>query len=85
MPCPDLAQLTELAGVSAFQRGTAYARAGAVEIADSSNTVVSAYVHGSHRYCVELAWHEGRLRGQCDCPVGQRQQFCKHQVAAALV
>ncbi|MFC7519662.1 SWIM zinc finger domain-containing protein [Xanthomonas populi] len=45
---------------------------------------VSATVNGSEDYSVQLAWRDGALHGSCDCPLGQQQEFCKHQVAVAL-
>jgi uncharacterized Zn finger protein len=43
---------------------------------------VTATVHGTERYEVELSLEGTRgLAGECDCPYGLEDNFCKHLVA----
>lgn len=84
-PSISIDLLQAIAGPAYFQRGRAYAREGAVELERTSETDAVATVYGSASYRVELTWQDGELDGRCDCPVGARAEFCKHQVATALV
>ncbi|MCC4597542.1 hypothetical protein NRY95_03290 [Xanthomonas campestris pv. phormiicola] len=67
-----------------YERGLAYAEEERVTLRSVEPLCVSAEVSGSEAYSVQLAWRDGALHGDCDCPIGQQEAFCKHQVAVAL-
>ncbi|MEU1801379.1 hypothetical protein [Streptomyces sp. NPDC019937] len=75
--------LRALAGVRSYERGFGYLDAvSGVEVGDGW---VTASVHGTERYEVELALDgPGGLSGECDCPYGMEGNFCKHLVALGL-
>ncbi|MCL6737236.1 SWIM zinc finger family protein [Streptomyces neyagawaensis] len=77
------ANLKKLAGSRSFDRGRGYLNAvSGVEVGDGR---VTASVHGTERYEVELALDApGGLSGECDCPYGMEGNFCKHLVALGL-
>ncbi|MBA2811154.1 hypothetical protein E0500_028065 [Streptomyces sp. KM273126] len=77
------ANLKTLAGARSFERGRGYVDAvSGVEVGDGW---VTASVHGSERYEVELTLEgAGGLSGECDCPYGMEGNFCKHLVALGL-
>ncbi|MGW0821010.1 SWIM zinc finger family protein [Streptomyces sp. NPDC002845] len=77
------ANLKTLAGGRSFERGLGYLDAvSGVEVGDGW---VTASVHGTERYEVELALDgPGGLSGECDCPYGLEGNFCKHLVALGL-
>jgi len=80
-----LRAIQELAGARAFARGMAYFHDGAVGLLDADEHEVRACVQGTQRYRVRLAAApEGELDYECDCPVGDDGNFCKHSVAVAL-
>ena len=71
-----------------FDRGLAYARAGAVsELTPLAGTEpgVAAEVLGTDRYSTEIWLDAGAVAGRCDYPYASDGGFCKHQVAVALV
>ncbi|MGI5459747.1 SWIM zinc finger family protein [Streptomyces sp. CA-249302] len=75
--------LRTLAGARSFERGLGYLDAvTGLEVGDTS---VTAVVHGTDVYEVELALGGGAgISGWCDCPYGQEGNFCKHCVAVGL-
>ncbi|MFE7317188.1 SWIM zinc finger domain-containing protein [Streptomyces sp. NPDC057555] len=75
--------LKTLAGSRSFERGRGYLDAvSGVEVGDGW---ISASVHGTERYEVELSLDgPGGLSGECDCPFGLEGNFCKHLVALGL-
>ncbi|MGG2458490.1 SWIM zinc finger family protein [Streptomyces sp. RGM 3693] len=77
------ADLKMLAGARSFERGRGYLDAvSGVEVGDGW---VTASVHGTERYEVELSLDgPGGLSGECDCPYGLEGNFCKHLVALGL-
>lgn len=77
------ANLKALAGARSFERGLDYLDAvSGVEIGDRW---VTASVHGTERYEVELTLDgPDGLGGDCDCPYGMEGNFCKHLVALGL-
>lgn len=84
-PRIDDALLRELAGEAAYRRGLDYAADEAVKLESRTPEEATASVRGTSVYQVALRWRDGALEGRCDCPVGARDEFCKHQVATALV
>lgn len=74
-----------LAGEAAWQRGIAYAEDGAISIVSADAVQVRATAAGTWQYNVWLRRDRDGVGGSCDCPVGERGQFCKHQVATLLV
>lgn len=88
------ASLLGRAGVNAFERAQVIAREGAVEkLRDLPPTSehllrIEAQVWGTQRYRTQLEWRQNSgqgLSGYCSCPVGVGLDFCKHQVALAIV
>ncbi|MER6960690.1 hypothetical protein [Streptomyces sp. NPDC000618] len=77
------ANLKALAGPRSFERGLGYLDAvSGVEVGDGW---VTATVHGTERYKVELMLDgPGGPTGVCDCPYGLEGNFCKHLVALGL-
>ncbi|MEV5433463.1 hypothetical protein [Streptomyces sp. NPDC052701] len=75
--------LKALAGPRSYERGLGYLDAvSGIEVDDGR---VTASVHGTERYEVELAFGgPGGLSGECDCPYGMEGNFCKHLVALGL-
>lgn len=76
--------LIDLAGATAFARGEVYAQDGHVDLHARRERSAGATVSGTWPYTVALHWEDGELVGECDCPVGMQDEFCKHQVATAL-
>lgn len=76
--------LKGIAGTAYFARGKTYRDQNRVHWLDEDDEGVNARVRGTRDYTVQL-WEEGgKIRYNCDCPVGQDGEFCKHCVAAAL-
>ncbi|WP_240134995.1 SWIM zinc finger family protein [Streptomyces sp. MUM 178J] len=77
------ADLKALAGARSFERGLGYLDAvSGIEVGDA---FVTATVHGTERYEVELTLDgPGGVAGECDCPYGMEGNFCKHLVALGL-
>ena len=73
-----------LAGETYFKRGLGYFNSGAVEDLLETKGIVKAIVSGTYDYHVSFGMHGKRFDYDCDCPVGQDGEFCKHLVAAAL-
>lgn len=77
-------KLKLLAGAPGYERGCDYAQHLRVVKLRRWRGRIEATVEGRDDYEVRL-WDEGyRLGLSCTCPVGQRQQLCKHGVATAL-
>ncbi|MEU0003447.1 SWIM zinc finger family protein [Streptomyces sp. NPDC006314] len=71
-----------LAGTRSFERGLGYLDAvSGLEVGEGS---VTAVVHGTDVYEVQLTLGGDGLSGWCDCPYGQEGNFCKHCVAVGL-
>ncbi|PPV06726.1 hypothetical protein XBLMG947_2304 [Xanthomonas bromi] len=81
----DQAFLLRITTPTYYARGLAYADQERVTLETVESSRVSAQVSGSEDYTVELVWRDGALHGQCDCPIGQCGDFCKHQVAVAII
>ncbi|WP_066884089.1 SWIM zinc finger family protein [Carbonactinospora thermoautotrophica] len=67
-----------------YKRGVRYFEQGRVDHLEPGGDGVYAVVTGQDAYQVRLWWEDGRLAGECDCPVGADGWFCKHCVAAGL-
>jgi len=80
----DEATLEELAGKRAFDRGAEYFEDGHVVGLRDDDGVITARVRGTHDYRIKLWAAEEELDFECDCPVGERYEFCKHCVAVGL-
>src|SRR5512132_3639486 len=80
-----LRMVRELADARTFARGEAYFHGGAVGLLDADDQEVRASVQGTQRYrvCLRVGVEE-ELEYECDCPVGDDGDFCKHAVAVAL-
>ncbi|UIX35054.1 SWIM zinc finger family protein [Streptomyces sp. GQFP] len=77
------ANLKALAGARSYGRGLGYLDA--VSGVDVGDGRITATVHGTDRYEVELILDgPGGLSGECDCPYGLEGNFCKHLVALGL-
>jgi uncharacterized Zn finger protein len=80
-----LRAVRELADSRTFARGEAYFHDGKVGLLDADEQEVRSGVKGTRRYRVRLgAGTDGELEFECDCPVGDDGEFCKHAVAVAL-
>jgi uncharacterized Zn finger protein len=72
------------AGSRSYGRGESYFHGGHVSDLKAVKGRITATVSGTYPYRVML-WDEGDSVGyDCDCPVGQGGDFCKHCVATAL-
>lgn len=72
------------AGSRSYGRGEDYFHGGHVSDLRAVKGRITATVSGTYPYRVML-WDEGDSVGyDCDCPVGQGGDFCKHCVATAL-
>jgi uncharacterized Zn finger protein len=72
------------AGSRSYGRGEGYYHEGHVSDLKAVKDRITATVYGTYPYRVML-WAEGDSVGyDCDCPVGQGGDFCKHCVATAL-
>lgn len=45
---------------------------------------LTADVNGTHVYHARITNDDGRVDGECNCPVGRDGDFCKHLVALGL-
>ncbi|MDH4449344.1 MAG: hypothetical protein QE265_01970 [Rhodoferax sp.] len=83
--------LCDLAGAGVFQRGQTYAASGAVQEAaleplQDGGVEFRACVMGTQPYTCEVQLTiAAEVQGECDCPHAQDGNFCKHQVALALL
>jgi uncharacterized Zn finger protein len=77
--------IRELADSRTFARGEAYFHGGRVGLLDADEQELRSSVQGTQRYRVRLwAGSDGEPEYECDCPVGDDGEFCKHAVAVAL-
>jgi len=76
--------LKGIAGTAYFARGENYCNQNRVQWLDEDEEGIDARVRGTRDYTVQLWEEDGKIRYNCDCPVGQGGEFCKHCVAAAL-
>ena len=80
----DIPAILALAGQRSFERGVEYVAEHRVGEIDVSDDAIEAPVLGSDRYLTRVSVEEGRLVGDCSCPMGDMGAFCKHCVALAL-
>lgn len=78
------ADLFDLAGPGAFDRGYEYYREGRVVELEMKDDRTVGIVDGTYLYRVELRHDQPELGGGCDCPASDNIVFCKHCVATAL-
>jgi uncharacterized Zn finger protein len=78
------ANLLELAGPGAFDRGCEYYREGRVVELEMQGDRTLGIVDGTTLYRVELLHERSGLDGSCNCPASDHIVFCKHCVATAL-
>lgn len=78
------ADLADLAGQGAFDRGYEYYRDGHVVELEMRGDRTIGIVDGTTLYRVELCHDQSELDGSCDCPASDHIVFCKHCVATAL-
>jgi uncharacterized Zn finger protein len=76
--------LRRIAGARSFERGEDYFLNGQVKALAEHEQTITAKVHGTHSYRVELWIEEDDLEYACTCPVGADGEFCKHCVAVGL-
>ncbi len=72
------------AGSRSYRRGEDYFLGGRVSDRRAVKGRITATVSGTHPYRVMLRDEGDGVAYDCDCPVGQDGDFCKHCVAAAL-
>lgn len=80
--------LLRASGSAIFQRGQKYATSDAVTVTKASSGAtpkIFATVMGTDRYRTEVWVRGGEVGGACTCPSAYDDDFCKHQVALALV
>ncbi len=77
-------EIREMTDARSWQRGIAYFLEERVSglLHDGGTAVAS--VQGELLYRVRLSRRDGRLHGECSCPVGIEGLFCKHCVAVGL-
>lgn len=78
------AALRREAGPRSFERGESYFKAGKVSSLAEHEGTLAAKVQGTRSYRVKLFMARGRIRCDCNCPLGQGGIFCKHGVAVGL-
>lgn len=78
------ASLRPLAGDKAYQRGERYFAEGRVRVLQRNAHAVDGEVAGTYTYRSHLSWEAGHISFECDCPVGDEGDCCKHVVALAL-
>ena len=76
--------LRRMAGARSFERGEDYFLNGQVKALVEEAGTITAKVHGTQPYRVELWIEEDDLEYSCTCPVGADGEFCKHCVAVGL-
>jgi uncharacterized Zn finger protein len=76
--------LRSIAGHQSFTRGADYYADGNVLSIEEQNDSFAAKVQGTHLYHVEVWVDADGLAFECDCPMGEDLNFCKHCVAASL-
>ena len=76
--------LRSAAGSRSYSRGEEYFLRGAVHHLYCDGEHLTADVHGTHVYRARITNDDGRLDGECSCPVGRDGDFCKHLVALGL-
>jgi uncharacterized Zn finger protein len=78
------AELRDLAGSGAFERGYDYYQQGQVGELEIRDGKALALVSGTDLYRVEIGCDSDGLDGRCTCPASDGIFFCKHCVATAL-
>lgn len=76
--------LKGIADTAYFARGKHYYDQNRVQWLDEDEEGVNARVRGTRDYTVQLWEEDDKIRYNCDCPIGQDGEFCKHCVAVAL-
>jgi len=66
-------------------RGAPYAADGSVTIVNATDRSLTAAVHGSYLYSVDVGPAGSRVRATCTCPYYRDVSFCKHIWAVFLV
>ncbi|MFQ6005265.1 MAG: DUF6880 family protein [Woeseia sp.] len=79
-----ISRIRRLAGSRYFSRGEGYLLGGRVVRLVEQNGQITATVAGTHDYRVRIWDACDGLDFSCDCPLGRRDEFCKHCVATAL-
>jgi uncharacterized Zn finger protein len=78
-------RLERMTGSAYYSRGNAYFSDGRVSWFDlAEDDRITARVKGTRNYEVRFWQEDGGLGYDCDCPVGQDGEFCKHCVALGL-
>jgi uncharacterized Zn finger protein len=78
------AQLVELAGKAAFDRGRGYYARGLVVLQKASADALVGEAHGTETYGLWMKRGKLDWDWECDCPAAEGGTFCKHLVAAVL-
>ena len=77
-------RIRSLAGDRYYQRGLDYFQRGHVVSIEVFENTIQAVVRGTESYAVEITAKSNLLDFQCECPLGEDNEFCKHCVATAL-
>ncbi len=75
--------LAEYASPQVVERGMAYFHARRVRSVSVEKNVVSAVVHGTYPYDVEIELSGGAIYAGCTCPAMKHAGMCKHAYALA--
>ncbi|MFZ2207995.1 MAG: SWIM zinc finger family protein [Porticoccaceae bacterium] len=78
------AELENLAGTAAYQRGRGYYDEGRVQLSLVSVDALEGEAHGTETYRLWLRSDSGAWRWDCECPAADGGALCKHLVAAVL-
>ncbi|MGI5922754.1 MAG: SWIM zinc finger family protein [Lentisphaeria bacterium] len=76
--------LRSAAGSRSYSRGEEYFQRGAVRHFYCDGEQLTADVQGTRVYRARITNDKGRLKGDCNCPVGRGGDFCKHLVALGM-
>ena len=76
-------KIRDVSGTNSYIRGLAYFDEGRVSWRDSDEGL-QASVRGTRKYDVYLWIEDDELQYECNCPIRQDEDFCKHCVAVAL-
>lgn len=77
-------RIRQRAGSRSYGRGEEYFHEGRVIHLVEYKGSINATVAGTHEYRVRIRDGPAGPDFSCDCPVGMRDNFCKHCVATVL-
>lgn len=78
------AALRRAADSRSYKKGEDYFHRGMVRSLLADGDEIVAKVRGTRDYKVRLRMENGEVDGECSCPMGDMDSFCKHMVAVGL-